>query len=308
MTDTLIVCNPASGRVKKQLPQIRKLMASTPQVTYAEADGPQQLAACFREHDVWNKRLLIVVGGDGTFHAVLTLLFGNGDHDHPPLLALVAGGTTNMTAADFGIRGKPCQVLRRLLAGAGDIESRSITRYYLKVHHRGQTLCGMFLGNGLIAAGVRYYQTKLAATGVTGETLPGLVYARFLLAWLLGKTRVPATESSIRVEGETRFTGPAALTLVSTLQRLLLGCRPYWGDGQSPLKLTSVREKPQALLRSLLPVMFGRGERLDPASYMSLSARMIELDFNGDFIIDGELYSTDSGLQISSGEFTLARL
>jgi hypothetical protein len=90
--------------------------------------------------------------------------------------------------------------------------------------------------------------------------------------------------------------GTYLFILASTLDRLLLGARPYWGDQQEPLHFTCVRESPRGFWRSLLPLLAGRGRKLrEPDGYYSWNARAVDIAMEGYFVIDGELYSAGDG-------------
>ena len=58
---------------------------------------------------------IAISGGDGTVNAVLNALFAHHPFPRLPLLAVLRGGTTNMTAGDVGLRGRPDRALRRLI-------------------------------------------------------------------------------------------------------------------------------------------------------------------------------------------------
>jgi len=84
--------------------------------------------------------------------------------------------------------------------------------------------------------------------------------------------------------------------LVSTLDRLILGLRPFWAQNDNPLHLTAVRAGFRHLFRGALQAM-AQGRRNRYASpengYVSVNAREIRLDMDGAFAIDGELFRAD---------------
>jgi hypothetical protein len=87
------------------------------------------------------------------------------------------------------------------------------------------------------------------------------------------------------------------LLLVTTLDRLILGVRPFWGAGIGPLRLTVLDEGHRGLLRALPALVQGR--RIPWATpsngYLSCRAREIELDLPGGFALDGELFGGGAG-------------
>ena len=115
--------------------------------------------------------LLVIVGGDGTVQGILCHLFAAHPLESWPILALVPGGTTNMTALDLGVLGAPESVLRHL----GEyLQERSVPlllqRHVLCVEQAGaEKVYGMFLGAGLIARAVIFSQSKIKKLGITGE-------------------------------------------------------------------------------------------------------------------------------------------
>jgi hypothetical protein len=87
------------------------------------------------------------------------------------------------------------------------------------------------------------------------------------------------------------------LVIVSTLEKLILGFRPYWGCEEGPLKFTAVRAHPQHMLQTVLGLAFGRNSRHPGTEhgFVSHNVHEIELDFRGDFALDGELYTPAAG-------------
>jgi len=84
--------------------------------------------------------------------------------------------------------------------------------------------------------------------------------------------------------------------MATTLDRLLLGARPYWGEEDEAIHFTHIRSGARRLPFALLPLFRGRGGRLLTADrgYSSRNARRLELHFDGPFVLDGELYSARS--------------
>jgi hypothetical protein len=133
--------------------------------------------------------------------------------------------------------------------------------------------------------------------------MPGLILARLLLAIFMGNEKLlPPTEVEMRRDDAAMPRMCCLFILVSTLERLFLGLRPYWGEEDAPLHLTAVRSKPRYLLRNLPVVLRGRRTAgVSPENgYLSHNARRITLDFTGRFTLDGELFETASPLTIEA--------
>jgi hypothetical protein len=302
-----ILCNSDSGRVRSRMPEVRALCRRIAGENYTEVDGTTLDGPFVRELLSRQPELLVVVGGDGTLHAVLGQLLAPGRTAPTPAVLAVPAGTTNMSALDLGVRGRPLAVLERLCAGleqrtAAALPGRS--RQILQVTRAGSApLCGLFFGAGIIARGVDYFSSHVRGSGITGELASGLVMARFLGA-LLGADRGGLTAPVYaEIHGMDGVSGRQAFMaiLASVADRLLLGTRPYWGTGPGPIHATTVRAQPARLFASVLPVLRGRGASLRAADgYASANVHSLTMRLEGLFVIDGQIYGAD-GTELTLG-------
>jgi len=301
-----ILCNIDSGRVRGRLPEVRALCARMAGASYAEVDGTTLDGPPLSGLLARQPGLLVVIGGDGTLHAVLGRLLAPGSGPAPALLAVPAG-TTNMSALDLGVRGRPLAVLERLRARLDQRDAAALPtrpRAILQVSRaEAAPLCGMFFGAGIIARGVDYFSSHVRASGMTGELASGVVMARFLGA-LLGADRAGLTTPVIaEIDGMPGVSGrqPFMAILASVADRLLLGTRPYWGAGAGPIHVTTVRARPARLYRSVLPVLRGRGAGLRAEDgYASANVQSLAMHLEGPFVIDGQCYQAN-GAKLSLG-------
>lgn len=308
-----LLCNPHSGRNRRYLPQIREHAKRLPGLVYREAVNPAEMAAGTRELLESGAQLLVINGGDGTVQATLSYLLGPqgpADGSLPPL-AVIAGGTTNMTAADVGARQSPPQALHALAAWLAGRRPgpRRCERPVLQVEPApGQPpLYGMFFGIGAIHTGVEFFQRRIADLGFGGTLGPGLAFARLLLA-LARPTQslIQPVRVGVALEEGIQQGGDYLLILVSGLERLLLGSRPYWGGEPAPFHYTAVRYRPGRLLRSLPAVLRG-GNGTTPREqdgYYSYNIRSLTLELDGGFVLDGERYQVErrqGPLRVSQG-------
>lgn len=296
---TGILCNTLSGRLRKRRKALRKVLGDFAPAMVREACNTAEVNAALRAFAEEDIDLLVVAGGDGTLQMVMTCLFAERPFAEPPVLAVIPGGTTNMTALDLGMHGGPVRVLRQLHRCLRDPGSaRLVRRSVIRVERGdGPDVYGMFFGAGAIASGVSYFQSRIRRLGITGEFASGLVVLRFLGELLAGRQwKIMRPVEIASIAGYDSMQGGTYLfVLASTLQRLLLGARPYWGRQDEPLHITCVREGPHRFWRSLLPLLAGRGRKLmEVDGYFSWNARVIDMAMADQFVIDGEVYSTDS--------------
>ena len=76
---------------------------------------PASVTTALREMAERGVDTVAISGGDGTVNAVLNTVFGRSPFPRLPLLAVLRGGTANMTARDIGMQGRQDRALRALL-------------------------------------------------------------------------------------------------------------------------------------------------------------------------------------------------
>jgi hypothetical protein len=154
----------------------------------------------------------------------------------------------------------------------------------------------MFFGTGAIHQGIEFFHREIHGLGLRGEISSGFTLARFLLALILGN-RERVRPVSIRVGLDQ---GPAEqrefiALLVSSLERLIVGLRPFFGAGEGPLHFTALATRPKYLLRVVPLLVRGRQSRYGTPEhgYFSANVNEVELGLETGFTLDGELYAPD---------------
>lgn len=293
-----ILSNPLSGRIKNNISVIRDLVKSIPGQIYREASKLSEFESVLEEFAESQLDLLVIIAGDGTVHAVLSYIFSKQIFSPLPMLAVIPGGTTNMTAKDFHVSGNPVKVLLRLaltLANPGPYPC--ITRPVLRIRNGDDVpQYGMFFGAGIITEGVKYSHKGIRGLGVTGERVSAVVLIRYLFSVLFGRCDNNSENTKIHIQDndDAGRDEDCLLIFATCLDRLLLGLHPYWGKEREPLHVTLVRSSAKRLWISILALLSGRGEHLSEADgYRSHNLSSLRLTMNGDFIIDGEVYTAD---------------
>ena len=297
-----VMSNPLSGaNAHGRLNAVHRLLQDYPDVPHREVRRVEDVQATLEEFAGRDLNLIVVNSGDGTVQAALTALFTYGSFRPLPLLALMCGGTTNMTHQDLGLRGPRLKALRRLMNWAyhGEGEARIRRRTILKVQSPScpHPLYGFFFGTACIFKGIQFFHSKIHRMGLSGDPAHLLILARFL--WALARrddALVAPVPARIRVGRSGLGSKDYLLLLVTTLERLILGLRPFWNRGGGPLQLTAVSARPRRLLLALPALIYGGGNSHATAEngYLSCCADEIQLDLDGGFAVDGELFAADS--------------
>ncbi len=301
-----LLLNPLSGRIRKRIDVIRPMLAAIPGAVCWEVTSTFEIGASVDALLQADIDLLVIIGGDGTVQAVLTHLFTTRPTKWP-ILTIVPGGTTNMTALDLGIHDKPEVILRQL--------SNCLSKQFTPVLLRRPVLCieqpgttriyGMFFGVGLIAHAVIFSRSKVKRLGITGEIYSGIIMLGYLAGIILGRRHgpwAPIQMSIIEASGKIR-NGTYLFLFVSALDRLLFSMRPYWGREQEPLHVTFVEQQQRHPWHALWLLLSGHSKAIiEQDGYHSHNASVLELLMDDDYIIDGEFHratSQDGPLRIS---------
>ncbi len=305
-----VISNPLSGGNQNGLGPIHQVIRQHPEVVHLEASTPEEVHSALESFATERVGLIAVNGGDGTIQAVLTGLFGDRSFQSLPALALLYGGTSNMLPKDFGLKGPQHLVLEKLVKRMKGKRQTIpvVSRPILKVNASGQKpLYGMFFGAACIYKGIQFFHSKVHTIGLSGELAHGVVVARFLSALLSRRSTLVAPEN-IRVELDRvdHLPDKYLVFLVSSLEKLILGLKPYWGTGPGPLHMTAVAAGPKNFFKAIAGFFRGKLNRHVTAEngYHSHEIEHIRLVLRGGFTLDGELYQTgapDYAIDITCG-------
>jgi diacylglycerol kinase (ATP) len=313
-----VLSNPLSGGNRKGLGAIRKGLSRFAGVIHWEAQTPEEVSEALADFARKGVEILAVNGGDGTIQAVLTVLFHHKPFAALPLLALLRSGTTSMNAGDVGLTGSAPHALRRLIRWTRTGHGRAVIekRFVLQVQAPGrEPLYGMFFGAAGICQGIRFFHTRANSLGLRGEWMPGLVIARFLFGVVRRDARyLSPTSIAISINGNRPERWDCLAVLVTTLRRLFLGMRPFWGREIGPVHFSALRAHPRHLVRAVPHLVRGRAGRygIPGNGYLSHNVNELRLTLEGEFALDGELYFPDNHLGPvvvrSGGEASFLRL
>lgn len=289
-----VLCNPGAGRARGRLERIRSAAAALPGGIYRETGDAESMHAALVEFRAARVAVIVVIGGDGTLHAVLSECLRARPAADQPCFVPVPGGTTNMNATDLGVHGQPDEILGRLQKlFTNPLYPPRVRRPVLSIRSSEGMAHGMFFGGGIIADGVRHFSEHVRGRGLTGEMLSGWVMLRHLSPLAVGRLPDSLPVKLVRREDDgAPVESEALLFLATTLERLLLGARPYWGLEPAAMRCTTV-DYPPGRLWTVLPALYrGNAAALQSLpAYRSRNLRRLELELDGDYVIDGEVYT-----------------
>lgn len=276
---------------------MQRVFIDHPQIPHCQVKDPESVAVALDELAAHEVNTLAVSGGDGTVRAVLDALLARRPFQRQPLLAVLRAGTTNMIAGDAGLRGRPDSALACLIerAARGGEGLEIVQRHIMRIDPgAGQPpIYGMFFGAAAIFQGVEYCKSRVHSIGLRGEIGPGVTLLRFAVAMARGERDIVApVPVSVSIDGASPTVIDCGIMLLTTLERLFLGLRPFWGEEDTPLHFSFARAQPRCWLRALPGILRGRRNRfMTPDNgYVSHNVRRLQLELDSRFIVDGESF------------------
>ena len=294
-----LIYNPLGGWFRKHTARMQSLLATLPEIRQIQATDQIEFERAVTVVVEAKIGWLIVVGGDGTLQGVMSCLFECLPPDRWPEITIVPAGTTNMTALDLGMNGQAEQILSRIrqhLQRPGDM--KQVRRPVLRIEQTGmRNVYGMMLGLGLIARGVKFSRSQIKQLGMTGNIFTVVIVLRSLIGMFLGRPQAEWAPVRVAQIDETGVLSEKVylFALISALEKLLLGIRPYWGQEPAPLHATFIGQHSRRFWRAIWPLIAGRGHHLQKEDgYTSYNTASIKLWLDDEYIVDGELYYASS--------------
>ena len=291
--------NLRAGRSDTQVSRLLGLLKSYPDVVHAETSSAGAVPEALADLADQGVDLLVVNGGDGTLQHALTEILGHREFGgRVPLVSVLRGGRTNMTALDLGCQRDPVRSMADLIEAArgGTLADRIVERRVLRVESARdrQVLYGMFFGPGVIARGIETVHRVFPAgrsQGVFGATVvTGALLARLALLRDAHGTLSP-DKLDLRLDGLPVERAEYTLAMACTLDRLFASMRPFWGEGSGGVRFTSVASGARNFWKVLPGILAGRPGRgvNERNGYVSCNVKRIDLRMDCGFTVDGEL-------------------
>ena len=314
-----ILHNPLSGRNRRNPDYFQNIRSQNHDLPWAAVYTPGEILEALKNFAQEQVDCVVVNGGDGTIQATMGALFHDQPFESMPSLALLPAGTANLMAGDVGLGKFELQTLEQLLAEAQAshpkllIQTRPILR--IRFPEEREPLHGMFFGAGAIYHGTQLGLQTKQSIGRLGEWGAGLILVKFLLALATG-SRKGLNPIRVRVwAGEmSSIEDDYLVLLVTTLDRLFLGMKPFWNKSPGPLRFTSLRVPYRYLWRTLPALLRGNPHPLATLKhgYRSENLSEIRLSFDSGFVLDGEVYTSSKPeeplILDSPGELSFVRL
>jgi diacylglycerol kinase (ATP) len=292
-----VLINMQSGRNRAGMQALDALLVSHPDIPVERPAAPAATAASLAALASRGVTVLAVCGGDGTVQQVLNVILAPASpFAHVPALAILPGGTTNMIAHDINEASRPTAVLETILKHfhGKTLSSRLTTRPVIRLSGGDAAFpaYGLFFGAAGIYQATMDNRSGIDRLGVRDGLGPALRILAILFKVAIGRDPFAPTPMQIAIDGRAYGEKATVVLLASTMNKLSLGLKPFWGDGRGSIRLTLVFEASRSLLRAVWLALRSRPHKLlTPANgYDSLCADRIELAFDGSCVLDGESF------------------
>ncbi|MBV1901111.1 MAG: hypothetical protein KUG56_05505 [Kordiimonadaceae bacterium] len=303
-----ILSNPLSTTNAAGMGAIRELVTRSANVIHFELNGMETMDEAMALFARANPALLVINGGDGTIGAAFSSILYSSAFSTVPPIAILPGGKTNMTAADFGSKGKPVKILRRLLriAKNGELAERLTKRHVIEMDlGDGKTpKVGMFFGAAGIVKGIYWCRENAYAMGLP-NTLAHVYSVMKLLASALGvgkdKDILVSDPMSITVPGTCRVAGQYTSVVSTTLETLLLGVKPYAfkNGGTGGLRFSAIESGAGNTLRAAKGFLTGAfGDKSLDGIHVRRSDE-VRVEGSDPVTLDGEIYQPVPGKPVT---------
>lgn len=307
MSRIAIISNPRSHRNLAGLEGLRGMIAGEADLLHVETDRMAALPETLADFERRKVALIVINGGDGTVQAVMTALLNNGDDTDTPALAVLPSGRTNLIAHNIGLEGRPRDGLARLLARrrlGRALEGASRPVLSLDLGGGRPAIHGMFLGSAAFYRGTMMGRMSFHSMGAAGPVVVGLSLGLVVLRALLGRPGgiLQGDPMTLIHDGDDSAARERDyfLILATTLDNLILGLTPFWGDGHGPVRLTTVDYPPRRLARALLPLARGRPRPwMADSGYHSRRLERITISTACPIIFDGQTFTPDAARPVT---------
>jgi diacylglycerol kinase (ATP) len=299
VSNLAVISNVLSHRNRSSIDAVDRLTAAAV-VPHIKLRGIDGLGAALDGLARAGIRDLAVNGGDGTVQAVLTDLLGRRPFATLPRIIVLRGGRTNLTAIDLGPRGSNAVVLERLfgLSRHDDLDRFAIQQPVLRVRDETNRIdaYGVFFGDAAIVETIALCQRRAHAIGLSGGPARAWTLLNAIAERAFGSEQnslFRGHEAAVTIDGApvppTRWT----VQLATTLDRLVLGSRPYWRCGEAPIRWTGIGHPAPGLAWAAPKILFGGEQRRLPADiFFSHGGEVVTIRSAEPFTIDGEMFTT----------------
>ena len=286
--------------------QIHKLSAQKQPLAIG-TQTPEEIPAALQKFAASSITHLAVIGGDGTLDATLTAMRNHSPFQTEPILALFNAGTTNMTFRDVGFKTRKHGPLRQFIAAAENnkLKLKQHRPLYIDSPSLTRPLYGFFLGTAAIPRAIHHTRQKYHQKGLTNSLSEGATILTSLFRLLRRKNvqqdaLLAPVQNNIALDGKQKK-GPAVLLMVTSLDKLLVGIKPYHGKQNQGFSVTGIFYPYGHVWQNIPTLLNGKNELpfTTNNNFIATQGQVCSLTFDGEWTLDGEMYHATSNAPLT---------
>ncbi|MGH6933516.1 MAG: diacylglycerol/lipid kinase family protein, partial [Dongiaceae bacterium] len=302
-----IIINPRSQQNRRGLAGLRAILMRHSDAVHVEIESIEQIPQALADFAARGVELVGISGGDGTVQAVITALLNGRAFEQPPAVAVLPAGMTNLIAANVGLQGRPDRALSRLLqggqAGAAPGRHRKQSLLTLRRTPDAEPIHGLFLGTAVFHRMVMMAIAEVHPLGVERHLAVAFSIALSVLRLMSRYRRANSLwhgdRINLQIDDQTPREREYLLFLATTLEHLIMGLIPFWGNGDGQLRYTSIDYPVERLGRALWPLIRGQPRSWFPAAgYHSGRVQECRLELTCPIVFDGEFITPEPGTPV----------
>ncbi len=298
-----VLINPLSLRNRRGR-QVRRVTdgARAAGVPVIHASSPDTFDSALDELLEIGPEVLVIMAGDGTIQAMVTRLLNRGDSGKLPLLYLVRGGRTNLTANDVNRRGWQVGKNLESIFRDGARSGETITRPVMEVRTGNLPAeYGFFVAGAVIDRIIRdTHEVRRNKSNGDGRLTTPIQVARSLMGHMTGRNRLPAFKAHIRAGKLGEFERPVRILLATSLHRIGKGIDPFADRGQGRFQFTAIASGAPRIWRRLPGLLRGQlpPEANARSGYISGLSNEVTIEGMQSFCLDGEYLEAGPDKQV----------
>lgn len=294
MSNSAFIINPLSHSVAKHGSDLQRAGATTQSNCYV-LDSFDTLPSAVADILKAKCKHVFIEGGDGTIHGVLSMFLAKQpDVDKLPDFTLLPGGMTNLVAAHVGLKRPSRKKIIDLVKRPETQKTIALSMLGAKSENSDITHYGFLLSTGALPAATRYCVEHVHSKGVGGSaavrnTLLKVLFSRGIER----ETILKPTPLSLDL-GTEQIDGDHVISVATTLPRLMIGLKPFWGTGDGGLMITHANKEARHIIRNmarmLMPGQSARSSaKLHRDGFRSWNVDKAVIQLSGEVVLDGEL-------------------
>ena len=215
-----LVSNPYSKKNRKHPDRLQKLIDCAPDKDLVRLPDSFEKMDAAMEHFRNSKVDVIAInGGDGTVHVALTSMMKVYNGLPLPKIAILKGGTMNMTATNLKLRGNTVSIFKRVVKAYKERELNCRQISLLKVNDR----YGFIFGSGAVCTFMDlYHRSSNPSPLVAAKSVLAMAGSMIVHGKLAKEFFTPAWQE-INVDGFSFGKEPYLAFLITTLPSVGLG-------------------------------------------------------------------------------------